>query len=110
MASDFKMSYQQDALARFRSIMALGDGALRRLSGEEMFRSLDDEANSVALIVKHMAGNESKCAEEPDASDYGSMGELRSCPLCVDGLRPQTNFRGPVKSGTSVCSRRFSPG
>lgn len=57
MASDFKFSYQQDALARFRSIKALGDGALNQLSGEEMFQSLDDEANSVALAVKHMAGN-----------------------------------------------------
>jgi len=57
MQPSFKTTYQQDVLARFRSIKALGDGALNQLSGEEMFRSLDDEANSVALIVKHMAGN-----------------------------------------------------
>jgi hypothetical protein len=57
MAPDFKNTYQRDALARFRSIKALGDGALDQLSDEEMFQSLDGEANSVALIVKHMAGN-----------------------------------------------------
>lgn len=57
MPPDFKQTYHQDAVARFRSIKSLGDGALAHISDDELFQSLDDEANSVALIVKHMAGN-----------------------------------------------------
>jgi hypothetical protein len=57
MPADFKHTYHQDVLARFRSIKALGDRALAQLTGEELFQCLDGEANSVALIVKHMAGN-----------------------------------------------------
>ena len=49
--------YLQDALKVFRNYKKLGDGAIRQLSDEELFRALDPEMNSVALNVKHMAGN-----------------------------------------------------
>ena len=35
----------------------MGEGAMAQLSDDEIFRLIDAEANSVALIVKHMAGN-----------------------------------------------------
>jgi hypothetical protein len=44
--------------ARFRDLKRLGDGALAQASEAEFFARLDDESNSLATIVKHVAGNQ----------------------------------------------------
>jgi hypothetical protein len=44
--------------ARFRNLKQLGDGALAQVSEAEFFARLDDESNSLATIVKHVAGNQ----------------------------------------------------
>lgn len=49
--------YLDDARASFRAYKKLADKALAQLNDEEYFITLDEEANSVAVIMKHMAGN-----------------------------------------------------
>ena len=49
--------YLEDALARFRWLKRLADGALIQVEDTEFFHALDAEANSIAVLVKHMAGN-----------------------------------------------------
>lgn len=49
--------FLEDALAVFRKYKKLGEGALAQLDDEEFFALIDAEANSIALIVKHLAGN-----------------------------------------------------
>ncbi len=46
-----------DALAVFRKYKKLGEDAMAQLDEEEFFAQIDAEANSVAVIVKHLAGN-----------------------------------------------------
>lgn len=46
-----------DALAQLRKIKALAEGALAQVSGEDLFQTLDAETNSIALVMKHLAGN-----------------------------------------------------
>jgi uncharacterized damage-inducible protein DinB len=46
-----------DAILQFRKYKKLGEGALAQVSDEDFFRTIDPESNSVALVVKHMAGN-----------------------------------------------------
>lgn len=41
----------------FRAQRALGEGALRQLAPEDWHATLDEEANSVAVIVRHLDGN-----------------------------------------------------
>ncbi len=41
----------------FRKIKALGDKAIAQLTDEELHVKLDAESNSVAIIMRHMAGN-----------------------------------------------------
>lgn len=50
-------NYHEDAIAMFRSYKKLADKAIAQLKDEEFFVTLDEEANSVAVIMKHMAGN-----------------------------------------------------
>jgi len=49
--------FLEGAVKLFRYYKKLGEGAIAQLSDEELFRVIDPEANSVAQIVKHMAGN-----------------------------------------------------
>ncbi len=49
--------YLQESVRLMRAQKSLADRAMAQLNEEELFVTLDSEANSVATIVKHMAGN-----------------------------------------------------
>ena len=49
--------YLEDALRTFRDYKQLGERAFAQLSDEDFFRTIDDESNSIAVIIKHIAGN-----------------------------------------------------
>ena len=50
-------NYFEDALSSLRSGKKLADKAIAQLKDEEFFVTLDAESNSIAVIMKHMAGN-----------------------------------------------------
>jgi uncharacterized damage-inducible protein DinB len=49
--------FLEDALAVFRKYKKLAEDAFAQIDDEEFFATIDAEANSVAVIVKHLAGN-----------------------------------------------------
>jgi hypothetical protein len=49
--------YLADALRTFRDYQSLAERALAQTSDEDFFKSIDQESNSIAVNVKHMAGN-----------------------------------------------------
>jgi hypothetical protein len=49
--------YLADVLRNFRSYKKLAEEALAQVTDEEIFRLIDPEANSIAMLIKHMAGN-----------------------------------------------------
>jgi Protein of unknown function (DUF1572) len=57
MAHQFTTSYLEESLTVFRLCKKMAEGAMAQVSDEQLFVTLDPESNSVALIVKHMAGN-----------------------------------------------------
>src|SRR5215470_16531650 len=57
MALKFTISYLEDSLAVFRYYKKLGDDAMAQVTGEQLYMVLDPEMNSIAVVVKHMAGN-----------------------------------------------------
>jgi uncharacterized damage-inducible protein DinB len=57
MAHQFTTSYLADSLTLFRQYKKLADGAMAQVSDEQLNATLDPEMNSIAQIVKHMAGN-----------------------------------------------------
>ncbi len=57
MATEFTTSYLQDALAVLRGYKKLAEGAMAQVTDEELTVTLDSEMNSIALVVKHLAGN-----------------------------------------------------
>ena len=46
-----------DAVLQFRKYKKLAEGALAQVADADFFRTIDPQSNSVALVVKHMAGN-----------------------------------------------------
>jgi uncharacterized damage-inducible protein DinB len=46
-----------EALHEFRKYRKMGERAMAQLDDEQLFRTIDPEANSIAIIVKHMHGN-----------------------------------------------------
>lgn len=57
MALLFTTSYLEDSLALFRYYKDLAERAMAQVTDEQLLAVLDDEMNSIAVIVKHMAGN-----------------------------------------------------
>ena len=49
--------YLKDAIRSFRSYKKLAERAIEQVSDEEFFHLIDAESNSIAIIVKHIAGN-----------------------------------------------------
>jgi hypothetical protein len=54
---DIAAAYLSESIKCFRAYKKLGEGALAQLRDDEWSKLIDPEANSVALVVKHMAGN-----------------------------------------------------
>ena len=50
-------NYHQDAVKALRAYKKLAEKAIAQLYDEEFFVTLDEESNSVAVVMKHMAGN-----------------------------------------------------
>ena len=57
MALKFTTSYLEDSLSVFRYYKNLAERAMAQVTDEQLVAVLDGEMNSIAVIVKHMAGN-----------------------------------------------------
>lgn len=49
--------YLDDAIRQLRKLKIQAEGAIAQVEDEQLVAVLDPEANSIALIMKHMAGN-----------------------------------------------------
>jgi hypothetical protein len=57
MAHQLTTSYIKDSNELLRFFRKLAERALAQCPDEGLFTALDEESNSIAIIVKHMAGN-----------------------------------------------------
>jgi hypothetical protein len=57
MALKLTTSCVEDSIAVFEYYKGLAERALAQVTDEELLMVLDEEMNSIAVIVKHMAGN-----------------------------------------------------
>lgn len=51
-------NYLNDSVESFRNYKKLAERAMAQVSDDEFFAQIDAESNSIALIVKHIAGNQ----------------------------------------------------
>jgi hypothetical protein len=55
--TDAAAHYLDEARRQMRGHKRLAEGAMLQLKDEDLFITLDPESNSIAILVKHMAGN-----------------------------------------------------
>src|ERR1051326_5013977 len=55
--ADAANHYLEEARRQLRGHKRMAEGAMTQLRDEDFFVTLDPEANSVAVLVKHLAGN-----------------------------------------------------
>lgn len=51
------INYRDDAVASFQNYKKLAERAIQQVSEEEFFYQIDPESNSIAILIKHIAGN-----------------------------------------------------
>jgi len=94
MAHEFTTSYVKDATDLLRYYKRLGDRAMAQAPDAALFASLDEESNSIAIIVKHVAGN---------------MLSRWTDFLTTDGEKPgrkrDTEFEDPPKTREELLTR-----
>jgi hypothetical protein len=57
MNADIATHYLDEVRRQFRGHKRLAEGAMAQLKDEELFVTLDPESNSIAILIKHLAGN-----------------------------------------------------
>lgn len=57
MTNELAKHYLETAIIEFRSLKKLGERAMEQLDRDQFFATLDAESNSIAVLVKHLAGN-----------------------------------------------------
>jgi uncharacterized damage-inducible protein DinB len=87
MTHQFSTSYIDDSLSLFHYYKQLAERAMEQVSDDQLFETLDEEMNSIAIVAKHMAGN---------------MRSRWTDFLTTDGEKPDRNrdseFVAPAKS------------
>jgi Protein of unknown function (DUF1572) len=91
MAREFTTSYLKDSIDLLRYYKRLAERAVAQMPDEALGRRLDAESNSIAIIVKHLAGN-----MRSRFADF----------LTTDGEKPDRNrdseFEAPPKTRAEV--------
>jgi hypothetical protein len=57
MFEEIVSNYHKDAVGSFRNYKKMAERAIEQVNDEEFFKAIDDDANSIAVVVKHLAGN-----------------------------------------------------
>lgn len=86
MAHRLTTSYTQDTVDLFRYYKRLAERAIEQCPEEGLFSTLDAESNSIAIIVKHLAGN---------------MRSRWTDFLTTDGQKPDRNRDGEFEAPPS---------
>jgi uncharacterized protein DUF1572 len=56
--TDVGRRYLEDVIGEFHKYKKYADRAVAQVSDDDFFRQIDRESNSIALIVKHISGNQ----------------------------------------------------
>ncbi len=58
MEQSLGIHYLQDAIGQFRRLKSQAEKAIAQVTDQELFTAIDPESNSLAMIMKHINGNQ----------------------------------------------------
>ena len=125
MPLKFTTSYLEDSGAVFRYYKTLSEKAMAQVTDEQLVAVLDAEMNSIAQIVKHMAGNMrsrwtdflTTDGEKPDRkrdSEFADPPATREAlmalwePLSEPDLQRSVTIRGEAHSVMQAINRQIA--
>lgn len=81
-------AYLDDALLTLRKQKALADRAMAQVDDAALFRALDPESNSIAVIARHVAGNQRSrwrdfLTTDGEKADRDRDGEFEAPPVAT---------------------------
>jgi hypothetical protein len=88
MSDSLAAHYLEDVRHRFRRLKELADRALAQAHDDEFYLILDPEANSLATLIKHLAGNMRARWRAPFESD-GEKERDRDSEFVAGGDEPR---------------------
>src|SRR5689334_7983589 len=92
--TDIGRTYLDEVRRQFRGYKRMGEDAIAQVTDDDLFRTLDGEANSIAILVQHIAGN-----QRSRFTDF----------LTSDGEKPNRNrdqeFEAVVKTRDELLQR-----
>lgn len=91
--------YLEDARREFRSIKRLAEKALAQVSDEDFFAVLDPASNSIAAIVKHIAGNLISRWTDFLASDGEKPGRRRDAEFEIEAADTRSSLLARWEEG-----------
>ncbi|MCI0525200.1 MAG: DUF1572 domain-containing protein, partial [Acidobacteria bacterium] len=86
MPENLAQHYLENVISEFRYLKKLGDRAMEQLDDEQFFVTLDPDSNSVAIIVKHLAGNMRSRWMDFLTSDGEKLDRARDQEFIVDDV------------------------
>jgi hypothetical protein len=89
---DLAAAYLEDVRSQFQKMKKLAEDAIAQAKDDELVRRLDPEANSIALIMRHMAGN-----LRSRFTDF----------LTTDGEKPNRNRDGEFEESGQMTRRNI---
>lgn len=101
--------YLEDVLLQLRKHKAMADKALAQTSDEHFFASLDDETNSIALNLKHTAGNMRSRWTDFLTSDGEKSDRHRDKEFIIEDGDTRERLTGQWNEGWSVTFSAIEP-
>ena len=101
--------YLEDVLLQFRKYKAMADKALAQTTDEHFFASLDDETNSIALNLKHTAGNMRSRWTDFLTSDGEKPDRRRDSEFVIEDGDTRERLTGLWNEGWSVTFSAIEP-
>jgi hypothetical protein len=99
MAIDLATHYIDEARRQMRGQKRMGEGAMVQLRDEDFFVTLDAESNSVAILVKHLAGNMRSRFTDFLSSDGEKPDRFRDREFEVTGATTRAEVMGWWEEG-----------
>jgi uncharacterized damage-inducible protein DinB len=96
---DLATHYLDEVRRQMRGSKRLGEAAIAQLQDEEFFVTLDAEANSVAMLVKHMAGNMRSRFRDFLTSDGEKPDRFRDNEFVIDPAATRAQVMGWWEEG-----------
>jgi Protein of unknown function (DUF1572) len=109
MNQSFTQHYLEDAISMFRTYKKLAEKALDQLDDEHYFVTLDEESNSIAVIMKHIAGNQFSRWTDFLTSDGEKPNRNRDMEFVLEGETSKESLRDYWERGWACLFAAIEP-